>query len=630
MSKLIPKHQTPSQPLVLQNDNTELEVNKPTLEEFITSKIQEKKQQAIRKSYERTKPTVPYITMQLDKKVRDNYQELAEYTKQEIDQLQSILSSYNSAEVPYETHYPSDKNYDQISQRLENLQQNFKSYTQLSKNQLEGASCLYTATDNYGKQYRCSGNQTFKANPKNFGFTQIPNSQLQPGDIVQTVPFDIPTHGMLFVKYSDQGYPLYNYSNGESNENAIQKERHFPAKKTLTYTFTGLPSDSAQWKKEYEEIYGYKKGGQLIPKHQTPSQPLVLQNDNTRVKQQIEPEKVKVDWSKYTDEEVIKVLQDRINKANQQEQERIKNSHSERMFITQYGSKDDITPDQAREYLNSDRIPVLHRYETMIGRGLSGADPIGEFVVGNAVLGTPLKLIGKGLLYGTGKYLPKTKLGNWSRAKIISNELNKPISQEALNKINKIFRTSEWNEFLMTKNGYNYYRLGTPITNGDEMTFLSHTTPWEEFIPKPNTEVPAYAELGPKILYEFPHKTFGTLKASGNKPGAFGDVNVRRYGLQHLFYGNYASGERGLVRNMSSKNYMRAKQAGLDVDEFKIGLKKRPLVDGHYDQNPIYEDIYNGYQTQIKADDFLKAVKTKPHMTYEYTDNGIQKILWNP
>jgi hypothetical protein len=175
----------------------------------------------------------------------------------------------------------------------------------------------------------------------------------------------------------------------------------------------------------------------------------------------------------------------------------------------------------------------------------------------------------------------------------------------------------------MTKNGYNYYRINTPKAKGDEMIFLSHTTPWEEFVPKLDISVPAYAELGPKLLYEFPHKTFGTLKASGYKPGAFGDVDARRYGLQHLLYGKYASGKRGLVRNMSSKNYMRAKQAGLDVDEFKIRLKKRPLVNGHYDHKPIYENNYNGYQTQIKADDFSTAVKTKPHMTYEYTDNGI-------
>jgi hypothetical protein len=29
----------------------------------------------------------------------------------------------------------------------------------------EGASCLYTATDNYGSKYRASGNMTFKENP---------------------------------------------------------------------------------------------------------------------------------------------------------------------------------------------------------------------------------------------------------------------------------------------------------------------------------------------------------------------------------------------------------------------------------------------------------------------------------
>lgn len=72
--------------------------------------------------------------------------------------------------------------------------------------------------------------------------------------------------------------------------------------------------------------------------------------------------------------------------------------------------------------------------------GMSPVDPVGEFVVGSAVLGKPLQLLGKGLLYGAGRVG-----NNWARAKIISNKLNKPISQEALNQVNEIFRTSEWN-----------------------------------------------------------------------------------------------------------------------------------------------------------------------------------------
>lgn len=52
---------------------------------------------------------------------------------------------------------------------------------------------------------------------------------------------------------------------------------------------------------------------------------------------------------------------------------------------------------------------------------LSPVDPVGEFTVGNAVLGTPLKLAGKALMYGVGRYggkLGLNKLSNWARAKL--------------------------------------------------------------------------------------------------------------------------------------------------------------------------------------------------------------------
>jgi hypothetical protein len=50
--------------------------------------------------------------------------------------------------------------------------------------------------------------------------------------------------------------------------------------------------------------------------------------------------------------------------------------------------------------------------------GMSPIDPVGEFVVGSAVLGTPIKLLGKGLLYGVGRVG-----NNWARAKIISSNM---------------------------------------------------------------------------------------------------------------------------------------------------------------------------------------------------------------
>lgn len=403
----------------------------------------------------------------------------------------------------------------------------------------------------------------------------------------------------------------------------------------------------------------------LIPKHQTPSQPLVLSQDNTRV------ESPYVESIPITETNLYKqYLADPYKNSDF-------NTWKKRQELIQSNRKDEkVTADNRPSKVKkqeSKQGEAIYNYQqrkeqeaknnkliwTGIGLGglaLAQATPAAPWLDaafathgalrlakqyeegtlgwnGETALNT-LQVLPFGVK-GVRKIQPVVSDGykaakNWAKAKIISSKLNKPISQEALNQVNEIFRTSEWNEFLMSKNGYNYYRINTPKAKGDEMIFLSHTTPWGEFIPKPDISVPAYAELGPKLLYEFPHKTFGTLKASGCKPGSFGDVDVRRYGLQHLLYGKYASGKRGLVRNMSSKNYMRAKQAGLDVDEFIFGLEKRPLVNGHYDHNPIYEDIHNGYQTQIKADDFFTAIKTKPHMTYEYTDNGIQKILWNP
>jgi hypothetical protein len=58
--------------------------------------------------------------------------------------------------------------------------------------------------------------------------------------------------------------------------------------------------------------------------------------------------------------------------------------------------------------------------------GMSPVDPVGEFVVGGAVLGKPLQWLGKGIMYGAGRYLPSTKFGNWSRAKLITKAAGNP------------------------------------------------------------------------------------------------------------------------------------------------------------------------------------------------------------
>lgn len=71
-------------------------------------------------------------------------------------------------------------------------------------------------------------------------------------------------------------------------------------------------------------------------------------------------------------------------------------------------------------------------YQKDLHTPLSPVDPVGEFTVGNAVLGTPLKLAGKALMYGVGRYggkLGLNKLSNWARAKLISGAVDDAVAK---------------------------------------------------------------------------------------------------------------------------------------------------------------------------------------------------------
>lgn len=59
-------------------------------------------------------------------------------------------------------------------------------------------------------------------------------------------------------------------------------------------------------------------------------------------------------------------------------------------------------------------------------QGMSGTDPLGKFYVEGVALGKPLQLAGRGLLYGTGRW-GSGAVQNWSRAKLISGEIDKQV-----------------------------------------------------------------------------------------------------------------------------------------------------------------------------------------------------------
>lgn len=142
----------------------------------------------------------------------------------------------------------------------------------------------------------------------------------------------------------------------------------------------------------------------LIPKHQAPSEPLILQNDNTQVVQPVLPiPATNIDW--------ITVANNKIDRLIQEQ------PHSE---IVRHPKRPKTEEEAMTTMFDPRKAPQTSTTQVI---GVSPVDPVGEFVVGNAVLGKPLQWLGKGIMYGAGRYMPSTKFGNWSRAKIISSNM---------------------------------------------------------------------------------------------------------------------------------------------------------------------------------------------------------------
>ena len=223
---------------------------------------------------------------------------------------------------------------------------------------------------------------------------------------------------------------------------------------------------------------------------------------------------------------------------------------------------------------------------------------------------------------------------------ILSSLFNPKVTQNRLDLINKSLRNREWNNFLAQINGDNYYRLQqstkrttTPSNREKDKFFISYATPWEEFATgsmgnlTPDGDFPEFMDYfdlhsGNKVLYEFPQKSFGELKATNSK-GIYGDESVIDVGNKHRYYGNHSSGRRGFVRVMSDDQ---AKL--LDMSPYIIGNIDRPkLSNGMYDINPYYENVYLGNQTVVTSDELNRAL-SKSHKEYYPTENGVQQIIY--
>lgn len=230
-----------------------------TREEYLNKQRQNIINQSIENSNNRIQPAVPYIGKYKD---QNDWEFQLNYRKQ------FLLNLIEEATV---------KNWDQehvnmYTEELKSLENEYnKGYRQES---IPGATCIYTATDNYGKKYRVAGNKSFRSSPEKYGFTEINLNDIKPGDIIQDFSVSgSPTHAITFMGYNDEGTALYNYSSGDHTKEAIRKNKKYPfytgygdelhlnnedntdlRTHAAAYRFIGTQEDNDMWNNTYNQL----------------------------------------------------------------------------------------------------------------------------------------------------------------------------------------------------------------------------------------------------------------------------------------------------------------------------------------------------------------------------------------
>lgn len=204
----------------------------PTKQEYFDTKAQNIINNAHKRSLERTEPAVPIVPNEQTKEIWQAN------IDREIKEYEQDIQKYK----------PGSYLYRILTTKISDLK-NAK-YDPYCK----GASCIYTATDNYsndGINRRVSGNKTFISDIDKYGFREIPKTDLKQGDLVQELEGNSPTHAMIFDSYDNYNNSLYNYSRGGSDASSIVKKRKYPAENLKYYRFIGTPMDRLKWESEY-------------------------------------------------------------------------------------------------------------------------------------------------------------------------------------------------------------------------------------------------------------------------------------------------------------------------------------------------------------------------------------------
>lgn len=276
-------------------DGSEKEIKKeniPTKEEYITQKLDSIRNYALERSRNKTQNETTSVTeadvygkKQLIDKLQDEYNNAIHwynvfledaYNKYKID---NPITSEKYTKLDF---IEDDKNVKYFYEQLNNA----KNLLEDAKNGKYKGEDLNNCIANLSEMFPHGlpyGNQTFKANPKKYGFSLIDTWDVEPGDLVQTLLYGkTPHHAMIYNGVNEKGKHTFNYSNGSTPHFLEDGELHggygankyFPEAVTEdgkhlwdvdVYRYTGTPQDSIQWSNEYDQKYGktLKNGGQI-------------------------------------------------------------------------------------------------------------------------------------------------------------------------------------------------------------------------------------------------------------------------------------------------------------------------------------------------------------------------------
>lgn len=224
--------------------------NIPTQEEYITQQIVAERAAALKKSYDRQYPKVPTSGGKRSKADWENS------LNQQEEYLNTLLSRWGIT--------PSQKTIWQNNLKALQSQREAGYDAYIGEGKILGPSCAYTTGDNYGID--CISSEQFRQNHADYGFREIPYSQVQPSDVVldYNPEEQRATHTMMYSKKGSDGVDRFNHSNGGHTKEAIRKDARYPFKgQPLAYEFVGTPADSTQWINDYKKIYGYADGGEV-------------------------------------------------------------------------------------------------------------------------------------------------------------------------------------------------------------------------------------------------------------------------------------------------------------------------------------------------------------------------------